>query len=711
MLAIYKREFKACFQTFIGFLFIAVSLFFLGLYFYVYNLYVGYPYYTYVIDSVCFVFLISIPILCMRILAEERHNKTDQLVLTAPVSVGDVVVGKFLALLSVFAIPTLISCTYPLIMSRYGSISMSENYLGILAYFLFGMAAIAVCVFLSSLTESQVIAAVLGFIVLFLGYMMSSICSIISSTGNIITVILSCFDLYTPFGTLLNGTLDLTSVVYFFSLTALVLFLTVQSIQKRRYSVSVKTLSLSAYSTSMTVVMIAIVAAINIVLGTMPVSWTQIDVTSSKLYSLTAQTIDYVKTIDEDVTIYVIVNEDSADTIVKQMLQRYDELSDHITVTYIDPSVNPRFHTQYTSSSISTDSIIVVSDKRSMVIDYSDIYEYEYSIDYTTYSYTTTTTGYDGEGQVTSAINYVLSEDLPKMYIIEGHGESTLSDTFAEALTKENIDTETINLMDYDEIPEDAACLLINAPTGDFSEDDAEKVIAYLEQGGKVIMITYYGNDDTTNLDTIYDYMGLSVAEGLIIEQSTSNYYRSPFYLLPTISSSTYTSGVYGSYYVFIPYGQGILTDSTREDITYDEFLTTSSSAFSKVSIETMEDYSMTDGDIEGPFALGVEAVKTITDDDGNEVEATMVAYGCYQMFTDSASEMVSGANLQIFSNTASAFVDHEVSVSIPVKSVEVSYLTVNELEAMLLGAMTTVILPLCLLVAGFVIWFRRRKK
>ena len=205
MLAIYKRELKSYFRSFIGFLFIAVTLFFLGLYFSVYNLMNGYPYFAYVVSSVTFLFMLTVPILTMRILAEEKRSKTDQLILTAPVSVGGIVMGKFLALLTIFAIPVAIICFYPLIMAQYGSVPMGEAYLSILAYFLFGMTAIAIGLFLSSVTESQVIAAVLTFLVLFLGYMMDSICSIISSTGNLLTKLLRCFDLYTPFSNLLNG--------------------------------------------------------------------------------------------------------------------------------------------------------------------------------------------------------------------------------------------------------------------------------------------------------------------------------------------------------------------------------------------------------------------------------------------------------------------------------------------------------------------------
>ena len=111
MLAIYKRELKSYFRSFIGFLFIAVTLFFLGLYFSVYNLMNGYPYFAYVVSSVTFLFMLTVPILTMRILAEEKRSKTDQLILTAPVSVGGIVMGKFLALLTIFAIPVAIICT------------------------------------------------------------------------------------------------------------------------------------------------------------------------------------------------------------------------------------------------------------------------------------------------------------------------------------------------------------------------------------------------------------------------------------------------------------------------------------------------------------------------------------------------------------------------------------------------------------------------
>lgn len=706
MFAIYKKELRSYFHSFIGFLFIGVSLFFIGLYYFVYCLLYGYPYFSYVVNSVIILFMLTVPILTMRIMAEERRSKTDQLILTAPITVGKIVMGKFLALLTILAVPTAISAVYPLIMTRYGSVPLGESYLAVLAFFLYGMVCIAIGILVSSLTESQVIAAVLSFVLLFLGYMMPSLCSLLSSTGNVLTHILSLYDLSTPFVMMLNGTLDLGSVVYFLSLTALVLFLTTQSIQKRRYSVSVKALKAGAYSTGLIAAAVAVTVVLNLVVAQLPGSWTALDLTGSKLYSLSDQTKEYVKGMTEDVTIYVLVNEDNEDTVLGQTLDRYQDLSQHIKVQYVDPIQNPRFHTQYTSGSVTTNSLIVVSDKRSKVIDSGDIYVTTY--DYDGYNYSSAITGYDGEGQITSALDYVLSDEVPMVYMTEGHGEQSLSSSFKGSLDKENVEYETVNLMDCETVPETAACLVINGPASDLSEDDLNKVIAYLDRGGKVILAVGYREVATPNLDALLAYMDLSIADGLVVEESQDHYYQIPFYLLPTVAANSYTTGIYGSYYVFAPYSQGIVIPEGQDDgdVSYDNFLRTSSSAYSMRNFAEATEYGRQEGDAEGPFSLGVEAVKTLEDG-----QATMVVYSSDQMFTDSASLMVSGANQMLFTNTVSHFVDHETTVSIPAKDYEVSTLMISQGSALTLGLITMILLPLGSLIVGFVIWLRRRRR
>jgi len=235
MLAIYKREVKAYLTSMTGYIFMGVLLAFVGLYFTAYALMFGYPLFGYTLTSLNLAFMILTPVLTMRSLAEERRQKTDQILLTAPVSLGNVILGKYLAILTIFTIPMLITGLYPLIMNRFGVVSMPMSYSALLGCWLYGAACLAIGLFLSSLTENLVVSAILTFAVMFFCNMATSISGLISASG-IIKTILDAVDLYGKFSNFLQGIFDLTGVVYYLSVIGLFLFLTVQSLQKRRWS-------------------------------------------------------------------------------------------------------------------------------------------------------------------------------------------------------------------------------------------------------------------------------------------------------------------------------------------------------------------------------------------------------------------------------------------------------------------------------------------
>lgn len=701
MTAIFKREFKSYFHSFIGCLFISVILCITGIYVTVYNLLSGLPNISYALSGIIFIFIISIPILTMKVLAEERKQKSDQLILTAPISVGKIVVGKFLALGLVFTIPVAIISIYPLILSMFGIIPMLESYVAILAFYLYGLTCISIGIFVSSLTESQVIAAVISFIVLFLGYVMSGISNMISTTGNFLTKILSAFDLVSRFDDLLMGTFDIKSIVYYITVILLMLFLTTQSIQKRRYSISVKSMKVGVYSSTLVVISIVISVIANLLVGEIPSKYTTFDVTANKLYSLTQETKDIVGTLQTKVSIYVLANENSQDATLKKTLEQYDGLSDNIEVSYVDPTINPKFHTQYSDAAVTRNSLIVTSEKRSKVIDYNSIYES--SVDYSTYS--STITGYDGEGQISSAISYVTSEDMPKMYIIEGHGELAFEQDFNNTIAKSNVEYESINLLKYDSIPEDAECIVINAPTADFSEDDTNKILSYLENGGNAFIISTWTEVPMTNFHNILDYYEISVVDGLVMEGDADAYYQSPFYLLPDVTYDEITSSVNDTY-VFVPYAQGIvLPEEVKDELNLTPFLSTSDNAYARSNISDTMDYSRQEDDIAGPFVLGVKAVKTNADK-----ESVAVIYSSENIFTDAANSMVSGANMNLFAGSLGVLIDKTDGIAIPVKSFDMSYLTIPQSDIVLIGLTITVFLPLIIITFGFVIWFKRRK-
>lgn len=191
MIAIYKRETASMLRSMIGWVVIAVLLGIAGIYFTNGNLNYGLPYFGYVLSSVSFFLVFLCPALTMRTFAEEKRQKTDQLLLTAPVSVGSIVMGKYLALLTVFAIPTGIFALYPLILGQYGAVPMAETYATLLAFFLLGAACLAVGMFFSSITEHQVVAFVTAVVVLVVSYLMTGLQTIITAGSGSALVLFS----------------------------------------------------------------------------------------------------------------------------------------------------------------------------------------------------------------------------------------------------------------------------------------------------------------------------------------------------------------------------------------------------------------------------------------------------------------------------------------------------------------------------------------
>ena len=175
MRAIYKRELRSYFTSMTGYLFIAVVVFFIGIYFMANNLYYGDPGFSTTLVNVMVVLLVAVPVLTMRSMAEERRSRTDQLLLTAPVSVSGVVMGKYLAMVTILAIPMLLSCICPLIIAANGTSQLMSDYASIFAFFLMGCVFVAVGMFISALTESQIIAAVGTFAALLTLYLWDSL--------------------------------------------------------------------------------------------------------------------------------------------------------------------------------------------------------------------------------------------------------------------------------------------------------------------------------------------------------------------------------------------------------------------------------------------------------------------------------------------------------------------------------------------------------
>ena len=475
---------------------------------------------------------------------------------------------------------------------------------------------------------------------------------------------------------------------------------------KEKRTINKKYLMNGSYSSMMIIVFVAIIIVINLIIGKLPSKYTEIDVSEQKLYSISDDTAEMLKDLDKDVTIYQIAQNGSEDENISKLLERYEDESDHVKVELKDPVVNPKFVSNYTNSNISSNSLIVTCGDRYKIIDYNNIYEYQ--MDYNTYSYQTT--GFDGEGQITSAIAYVVSEDLPVLYTLEGHGEKELDSTIREDIEKANMEIKSLNLLTEGNVPEDTDCLMIESPTSDISEDEKNAILEYLENGGKAIIFSDYTEKKLENFNAILENYGVTTADGLVFEGDSQHYaMQMPYYLVPTINNADAAGDVSTSgYYVLTPYAQGIQRlDDVRDTVTIESLLTTSDKAYSKINLHstTMEKES---GDIEGPFELGVSITETLEDDK----ETQIVYYSTSNLLEGQTNQMVSGGNEKLFMESLNWMTDTEENktVSIPSKSMEVSYLTLTDYDASFWKICTIGLIPGIFLVAGFVIWLKRRK-
>ncbi|HIU02094.1 MAG TPA: ABC transporter permease [Candidatus Onthocola gallistercoris] len=237
MRAIFVRDFKSFFHSMMGYVFAAFFLVVVGFYMTAYNLIYATSQFEYTLNATTFIFFILIPVLTMRAFAEERKAKTDQMLLTAPVTVTQVVLGKFLALVVAFMIPMVVVAFYPLLLTQFGDVSLKVAYGCFLAYILMGIAFLALGMFISSLTESPIAAAFISFGVMLVMFLMPSIASLIpdGTIGDVLRSILSWFEITNGFDSFASGIFDVTAIVYYLSWIVLFNVLTVQSIQKRRW--------------------------------------------------------------------------------------------------------------------------------------------------------------------------------------------------------------------------------------------------------------------------------------------------------------------------------------------------------------------------------------------------------------------------------------------------------------------------------------------
>lgn len=465
---------------------------------------------------------------------------------------------------------------------------------------------------------------------------------------------------------------------------------------------STRSLKSGAYASALAVVVLVAVILINLVVGALPTKYTQFDISSSKMFTLSDTTVTAMKAMTSDVTAYYLAETGNEDSNITRILDRYAGESSHFSWQQRDPALYPTFAQQYGAQDASSGSVILVCGENSALVDYNDMYEADYSNYYTTGSYTMS---FAAENALTTGIAKVVRTSAYNLYQMTGHGETALASDFTDTLTNSGVTVQDLNLITAGVVPEDASAVLLNAPQADLSTLDTDALGNYLENGGSLLVTTDLSYD-TPNLDALMAKYGLSRQPGLAVETDANYYaYRYPAtYLMPEIKSNDITSGMTGGMYVFAPVSQGLLTDDANTDCTYTMLLASSSGSYAMQDYATAETAQQGENDPSGPLNIAIAAQNSTTG-------AKVAWVGCGNIFLSDMNTAVSGGNAQLLGSIVNWMNGEENATVIDAKSMSAETLTVPATSATGLGLLFVIVLPVGCIVIGVAMFIIRRRK
>lgn len=409
-----------------------------------------------------------------------------------------------------------------------------------------------------------------------------------------------------------------------------------------------------SYSVGITALVIAIIVIVNLIAGQIPEKYKNLDVSSTKIYEISKTSKKLLKNMDHKVKFTVLANKEEADERIVTFLSKYSALSSKISVEWIDPVLHP---SALTENDASENSIVVSCQDtgKKKVVSFSDIIVTDMSSYY--YTGSASETKFDGEGQLSSAVNYVTSDVVRKIYQTSGHGETTLSSTIQDLMDKNNYTLEGLNTVMNPEIPDDCELLLMYAPTSDLTADEKNSVESYLKDGGKMMLLL--GDTNSTEL--------------------------------PNLASIMKTYGMESQMVLLLNTHGMTLTDPERDSISTTSFMTTSDNAYAV----TEDSQSQA-----GSYVLGAVAVE-------DSSRFTVISAGSLiaSEITDTFPQL---ENTKLFMNAVAANFDGAKDLSIEAKSLTPVYNTMQ--HAGLLSLLVIFILPLGILLSGFAVWMKRRK-
>lgn len=483
----------------------------------------------------------------------------------------------------------------------------------------------------------------------------------------------------------------------------------------------IRRLKFGGYSFAVIAAVLVILILVNLGIAALPTTYTTFSVSGQDIYGIADASREFVKKVEDPLTFYLVVNgEITSDTaqIVEKYTRRFAEISSHITVKTVDPTVYPNFLKEYTDTTpdSSVPHIVVKNEdnKRARFIAYDDIYyrlysDYEFALLQQYYgNQVSNPTYFNLEGCLLSAVDYVTMEKLPTVYYTNTHGELAVDDTVLSLIDKENIALYALDLS-QNEIPKDADVLLINAPSKDFTSDELLLLDAFKEKGGKVILTSYYNTSlEERELPNLYGFAagyGLVYQDLLVMEDTSGSYYSAygRDYIHPVVVAGSYADALPANTKMLLAVCHGIkIKEELPDTLTVSTLLTTTDKGFAKTEITENTKGEYEEGDPQGKFILGASSIDS-------EDSSRLVWFA--SPFILEGSTANSFSNLNYFMAVLSDLCQKKESITASAKALQVTALTVSDQAATVWGVVLIAVLPAAILGYGFFVWRRRCRR
>lgn len=691
MLAVLKKELKTYYTSLFAYLYYFMFFLVMGLLFAfnclsTYSTQFGYR----VLNHTFLVIAIMIPFCTMRLFAQERKNKTDQLLFTAPVSMIDILLGKYLATLIFVLLPVVMSFLYPVYISEQGEMSIRFMMAAYLAVFLVSLLLLSIGMFISSITSNMVIAAVISYVVYAVILLSRIIENVISIAG--VKEILHNISVYNKYNDMVSGIVRSGDVLYLLLLTIgffLLTWISLEGRRKQKQEIIVKNVCV--------IVFVFIVSAIGL-------HFTKVwDFTAERLLSFSEETKEIVCSIDKPTEMYYLGDKSRANATYIEFLEEYSRLNENLTVYYKDVYQDEAFWEQYLSrlSKVNEASILVVCGEKYIYLDSEDFITTKWTSKYSSQMIL------EIEQQVSSAIYYTNSELSEEVSVVTGHGESRLNAEFANTLLVNDYVLKDLNLEEAmkafkETFSEKCKAVIINAPQTDYSDEEIKVLEKYLKNGGKLFVAI---DPLIEGLERFYAFLseyGFDIKSGIVIEKENTHYILdTPYYLLPDMQDSDITNSLINDRHQVATMTSKGFKIEEKNGYKVTELLSTSTDAFSKV--ENFDNLSAkSENDIMGPFSIAAYSE--------NKNEGAVCLLTSNLFFNEEVDSNSMGANRRFFLSVLNKLSGSELRVQIKGKNVSNETALYPNTKQTLIKVVTIGVIPLVILIIGIMVLVLRNR-